>query len=268
MQKRMFFILSVLLVIFLAGTAQANRFDSFEPSADCDGWSVVGAAKIGQSYAPGVDISYTVSLIQDGTVLDEQSGTVFVGAYADPDPFSVSGSFDNLPSGPFEISGFFSIPHPDGEVLESFNLELSCAEAATAKRPAFWRRHPEVWPVDSIEIGGISYTKTEAREMMRGCFRHRVIKRLFRHTLAAKLNVANGVPGEMSQLIADADFFLASHDFHSRQPRSERRDARALKNELREFNRGDSSKSFDEEDKDFDDFAEETSLDQMKAMFR
>jgi len=262
-------LLSVLLITLLAGSALANRFDSFEAAATCDGWEVNGAAKIGQADRPGVDISYTVFLSQNGTVLDEQSGTVFVYALMDPDPFQVSGSFDNLPAGEFEISGVFTLPYYDtGEVEETFAIDMTCGAAVTAKRPAFWRNHLDAWTVDTVEVGGVTYSKGEARQMMRGCFRHAVVKRLFRHTLAAKLNIANGVSGADMALIAECDAYLASHDFHSRLPRSERRAARALKNEIREFNRGDSRKAFDDDDKDFQDFAEETSLDQMKAMYR
>ncbi len=269
MQKRMLILLSAVLLMFLTGSAMANRFDSFEATADCDGWLVNGAAKIGQADRPGVDISYTVSLTQNGSVLDEQTGTIFVRALMNADPFSVSGSFDNLPAGTFEISGVFTLPFYDtGEVEETFTIEMTCGNAVTTERPAFWRHHPELWPVDTVEVGGVTYSKNEARDMMRGCFRHRVVKRLFRHTLAAKLNAANGVAGLDMQLLADCDAYLASHNFHSRLPRSERREARRLKNEIRQFNRDDSRKSFESEDKDFNDYDDEATLDQMKAMFR
>lgn len=269
MQKRIMILLSSLLIMFLAGSALANRYDSFEATADCDAWEVIGAAKIGQADRPGVDISYTVFLSQDGNVLDEQSGIIYVRALMDPDPFSVSGSFENLPAGEFTISGVFSLPNYDIDfIVEEFSISMTCGAAASAKRPAFWRNHPEAWPVDSVVVGGVTYSKNDARQMMRGCFRHGVIKRLFRHTLAAKLNIENGVVGADMGLIAECDAFLATHDFHSRQPRSERRDARSLKNEIREFNRGDSSKSFEDEDKSFDDFGEEVDLGHMKAMYR
>ncbi len=270
--KRSMLVLTVaLLVLVMAQTAQATRYDSFEATADCNGWAVEGSAKVGSADSPYVNIEYTVSMSQNGTVLDEQSGLLRAYFQATADEFSVSGSFENIPSGTVEISGHFFLPHTTtGDSIKTFAFEISCGEAATAKRPAFWRRHPEAWPVESIEIGGTTYSKCEAIQMMRGCFRHRVVKRLFRHTLAAKLNVANGVPGDVTQMIEAGDDFLAEHDFRARLPRVERREARSLKNDLREFNRGDSNKSsFDEDEKDaFDDYADEASWDEVKALYR
>ncbi len=270
MNKRTVFLMTGLLVMILAGAAHANRYDSFNATADCNGWSVDGAAKIGQADRPGVNILYTVTLSQNGDILDEQTGEIYVRALMDPDPFTISGSFDNLPSGSFEISGVFDLPYyDDGFVTETFSVEMSCGQATVAQRPCFWRNNPDAWPVEIVEVGGVTYTKSEARDMMRGCFRHRVIKRLFRHTLAAKLNAANGVADAPTALIAEADAFLAAHDFHQCLPRSERRAARLLKNEIREFNRDDSNKSFDDDnDNEFDDSADEMTLNEFKAMYR
>jgi hypothetical protein len=271
MKKPMLLIVVALLVVGIAGSAQATRFDAFEATADCDGWSVSGLAKVGSANSPYVNIEYTVALSQNGDVLEEQTGLLRVAYQADADEFSVSGSFQDIPSGNVEISGHFFLPFTSsGDSVKTFAFELNCGQTVAAKRPHYWHNHPEMWPFESVVIGGVTYTKDDARQMMRGCYRHSVIKRLFRHTLAAKLNAANGVPGQTDQMIAAADAFLASHDFHARMPRAERREARGLKNELREFNRGDSGKSaFEEEDKDgFDDYADEVSWSDVKALYR
>ncbi len=269
MTKRMIILMTVALLVGLAGSAMANRIDSFSASADCDGWSVEGTAKIGQADRPGVYLDYTVEMSQNGVVLQEQTGQLYVRALMDADPFSIAGSFEDMPAGSVVISGTFVLPVYDtGEVSETFSIEMSCGAEAVAKRPNFWRRNPNAWPVQNIEIGGVLYTKEQARDMMRGCFNHRVVKRLFRHTLAAKLNAANGVSGEPTQLIIDAEAYLASHNFHNRLPRSERREARLLKNQLREYNRGDSNKALSDDESDFNDYDEEMTLNDMKAMYR
>ncbi len=270
MKRPILLLVVSILILGLAGSAQATRYDSFDATADCSGWSVEGSAKVGSADSPYVNIEYTVAMSQDGTVLEEQTGLLRAYYQADADPFSVSGSFENIPSGNVVISGHFFLPHTTtGDSIQTFAFEMNCGAAVTAHRPAYWRHHPEAWPVDSIVIGGVSYSKNEARDLMRGCFRHPVVKRLFRHTLAAKLNVANGVPGDMTQMINAGDAFLATHNFHCRLPRVERREARGLKNNLREFNRGTDNKAAYEEDKDgFDDFADEATWSEVKALYR
>lgn len=269
MNKRLFTLFIALLVLAVAGNALANRFDSFEATADCDGFLVTGAAKIGQSDRPGVDMDYTISLSQNGDVLEEQTGSIYVEALMDADPFSLEGAFENLPSGTFEISGVFVLPNvADGDSVRTFSAELSCGEDACAERPRFWKRNPGAWTVQTIDVGFVSYNKDQAIDKMSGCYRHQVLKRLYRHTLAAKLNLANGVTGIDEMLINDADLFLASHDPHRCMSRAEKREARRLKNQLREYNRGCSNKSFEVDEDGFDDFADETSWDDMKAMYR
>jgi len=53
--------------------------------------------------------------------------------------------------------------------------------------PGYWKTHPEAWPVDCIEIGGVSYTKCEAIALMAQESGDKSFT-MFRSVVAAKLN--------------------------------------------------------------------------------
>jgi len=270
MNKRYLMVLTALIVLAVAGNASATRFETFEASGDCDGYLVEGSGKIGSANSPGVDVTYAISLVQAGEVLDLHEGSVFCAFQMDADPFTVAGSFAELPVGEFHIIGEFFMPGvTEGDSVKTFDIAMTCAEEPTAecRRPAFWRRHPGQWPVDSLHIGGRYFGKSEARDQMRGCFRYPVVRRLYRHLLAAKLNLANGADcGDIETLICQADQYLSGIGFHERLNRCERRHARRLKNDLREFNRGLNKTVFDEEDRD--DFSDEMLWGDLKASYR
>jgi hypothetical protein len=78
--------------------------------------------------------------------------------------------------------------------------------------PGYWKTHPEAWPVDSIVIGGITYTKAQAIAILwieDGGDKSRTV---FRHLLSAKLNLLIGTdPSCISGDIATADAWMALH---------------------------------------------------------
>lgn len=57
--------------------------------------------------------------------------------------------------------------------------------------PGYWKNHPEAWPVATIEIGGVTYTKAEAIAWMKGGDGDKTLT-MFRALVAAKLNVLIG----------------------------------------------------------------------------
>lgn len=59
--------------------------------------------------------------------------------------------------------------------------------------PGFWKNHPEAWPVSSITIGGVTYTKAQAIENMVQVSGDKSYT-LFRALVAAELNVRSGCP--------------------------------------------------------------------------
>jgi len=81
------------------------------------------------------------------------------------------------------------------------------------KSSGFWTNHPEAWPVSSIDIGGVTYSKDEAIAVMSAKAKGDKTYSLFTETVAAKLNalVCGPVSNETSAAIAAADGWLALH---------------------------------------------------------
>lgn len=58
--------------------------------------------------------------------------------------------------------------------------------------PGYWKNHPEAWPVNSIEIGSVWYTVSEAIAMLDQPVKGDKSITIFKALVAAKLNVAAG----------------------------------------------------------------------------
>jgi hypothetical protein len=55
--------------------------------------------------------------------------------------------------------------------------------------PGYWKNHPEAWPVGTLEIGGVTYTKDDAIGIMNTPVKGDKTYTLFPALVAAKLNV-------------------------------------------------------------------------------
>lgn len=80
----------------------------------------------------------------------------------------------------------------------------------------FWKNHPEAWPVASIVVGGVTYTRDAAIAVMKTAGKGDKTYDLFVQLVAAKLNVEIGNDAScISADIAAADAWLASHPLGS-----------------------------------------------------
>ena len=78
--------------------------------------------------------------------------------------------------------------------------------------PGYWKNHPEAWPVSSITIGGVSYTKAKAINWLNTADRGDKTVTMFRHLLSAKLNVLNGTDSScIASTISAADAWMQTH---------------------------------------------------------
>ena len=272
--KTILFLVTCLILI-LAGSAQATRWDGFEASVTCDGWQVDGAAKVGSANQPYVEIPYEISLSQDGMIVEEFVGSVRAYFQMDADVFSLSGTWATGLSGSYEVTGTFTLPFTtSGDSVMSFfeTLECSTQQACDPHKPRWWVRHDDQWPVAELTIGGTIYSQNQLMASMRSCTRHRVSVRLLRHLVAAKLNVLSGCEDMVAGSIDAADAFFAENGLNPTLERSERRAARALKSELRLFNKGALSgdKTFvDDDDDSIVDFEhEQMNMSDIKEIFR
>lgn len=78
--------------------------------------------------------------------------------------------------------------------------------------PGYWKNHPEAWPVSSIVIGGITYTKSQAIKLMGTAEKGDKTYTVFRHLVAAKLNLLSGTAsGCIAAEVDEADAWMAIH---------------------------------------------------------
>ncbi|MBA4147365.1 MAG: hypothetical protein H0X66_04565 [Verrucomicrobia bacterium] len=77
--------------------------------------------------------------------------------------------------------------------------------------PGYWKNHPGAWPVANIVLGGVSYTKQQAINIMQNPIRNDKTYNLAEQLIAAKLNVAVGNESScIADTIANADAFLSA----------------------------------------------------------
>ncbi|WP_305046482.1 DUF7507 domain-containing protein, partial [Geoalkalibacter sp.] len=79
--------------------------------------------------------------------------------------------------------------------------------------PGYWMNHPEAWPVESITIGGKTYTKSKAISLMKAPSKGGdKLYTMFQALVAAKLNVLSGnVSDCIDATIAAADQWMATY---------------------------------------------------------
>jgi hypothetical protein len=63
----------------------------------------------------------------------------------------------------------------------------ACTPSGTGT-PGYWKNHPEAWPEETITIGGVTYSKTDAITKMSTPGKGDKTYTLFRALVAAKLN--------------------------------------------------------------------------------
>jgi len=89
------------------------------------------------------------------------------------------------------------------------SCECRCPGTGT---PGYWKNHPEAWPVNSITIGGVTYSKKDAIEFMQNSGSGDKTYTMFKALVAAKLNVLLGCDSScISSTITLADSWMASY---------------------------------------------------------
>jgi len=76
----------------------------------------------------------------------------------------------------------------------------------------YWKNHPQDWPVTSIVIGGRTYTRNQAINLLKTAPKKDKSLIVFHQLVAAKLNSLNGADtGCIADTIADADAWMTAH---------------------------------------------------------
>lgn len=128
---------------------------------------------------------------------------------------------------------------PDRTVEVDFGLDRERVAAPGTGSAGYWSQQGR-WPVDSIEVGGRTYTDEEARSWLGGGGDD-VTVILFRQLVAAKLNVLIGNDDScIEETIVRADRWLAAHPVGSGVSASSAfwKDAEPWKDRLDRYNNG------------------------------
>jgi hypothetical protein len=103
----------------------------------------------------------------------------------------------------------------------------------------YWKNHPDDWPVDEITIGGVTYTKQEAIDILKTAPRRDATYILAHQLIAAKLNILNGADGSaVAATIVAADNWLMDNPLGSNPDNPARLEGIALARTLDEYNNG------------------------------
>jgi hypothetical protein len=97
------------------------------------------------------------------------------------------------------------------DVFKDFGFHQSVKEQPGTGTPGYWKNHPSAWPVGSIEIGGVSYTKAVAIEWLGKVSKDKTTT-MFSSLLSAKLNVIIGNDDScIASTIDSADAWMAEY---------------------------------------------------------
>ncbi len=106
----------------------------------------------------------------------------------------------------------------------------------------FWKNHPQAWPVDSLDLGGVSYTAEALMKLLNTPPSGDKSLILAHQLIAAKLNLLSGASEPLN--IADADAWMAANkDADGRLPYGTSTDpagaqASSLGDSLASYNQG------------------------------
>ena len=90
-----------------------------------------------------------------------------------------------------------------------FGFFKPAVQAPGTGTPGYWKNHPEAWPVGSITIGGVMYSKADAIAWLGKVGKDKTTT-MFSSLLSAKLNVMlHNEDSCVSATITSADFWMA-----------------------------------------------------------
>jgi hypothetical protein len=92
-------------------------------------------------------------------------------------------------------------------------IEVRVPSDGCTRTQGYWKNPKKDWPVASITIGGVPYTKAQAQAELKKPVKEDMTRAMFYQLVAAKLNVASGTDSSCI-----ADFIAAADDWMSTYP--------------------------------------------------
>lgn len=173
------------VLVSVSGTTSGSMPTSCGPKAGDSGWYLFDGLTAGE---------YTVTV-------DPINFEFGMPLYGYAQTYDYEGPLDNTAS------------YALGYGEEFLDLDFGyrpCAPLGTGT-PGYWKNHAEAWPVQSIVIGGIAYSKEVAIAWLRTPNDKDKTLTLFRALVCAKLNVGIGNSSScIEDVIRDADDWMAA----------------------------------------------------------
>ncbi len=109
------------------------------------------------------------------------------------------------------VAACADIPEATDSDCHTVMVNCGCESPGTGT-PGYWKNHPEAWPVSSITIGGVAYSKEDAIAIMSTAGKGDKTYTMFSALVAAKLNVLIGNnSGCIDTTITAADNWMAMY---------------------------------------------------------
>jgi hypothetical protein len=151
--------------------------------------------------------------------------------WSDPVPLSLS---DTVGQG-----ATIAVAPTTGRVYVAWR-QFRSATVSCVREKGFWKGNPTAWPVGSLMVGGINYTRQEALAILKKAVPPSDAPYILAQQLIpAKLNVLSGADSSaIAQTISDADAWLVKSPLGSKPSPAQKQAGLALKDQLEAFNKG------------------------------
>jgi len=214
-----------------------------------DAWAYEGHVETGElslpvtlpcPYYQEVGFDYVTA---DGTALAGQdylatsgSAALTVGETVAPVVVPILGDREDEPHEILFLSVEPTAPrelvHLDVEGIGTIFNDDFCPE-----KVAFWKNHPESWPIDYLVLGDVEYERVGLMGFL-DYSGPNVPSRLAQQLVATKLNLEVGSDPEVWPLVDEVDGYLIEHPPQSKPERDEQKRGRALIKALKSYNTG------------------------------
>ena len=115
------------------------------------------------------------------------------------------------------------------------NATVDCVQGGLG----YWKNTPSAWPVQSIAVGGVTYSKQQAIAILKKSPGGDATYILAHQLIPARLNVLAGAENDViSGVIAQSDAWLQAHPLGSKPGQPAKNQGLALKDQLEAFNQG------------------------------
>lgn len=206
-------------------------------SLSAEALEISGLIKVNGMEMPGVTIaaydcadSAYLGLVYSGATDNSSGASVNFAMSVPMDNIRLELYYTDVPGTPFsdQCRAFVNcgeITVADGKATVNFDMTCGDApgepEAPGVHGHGYWRNHLNDWPVDSLTIGGRTFSKAQIVFLMRLPERGDKTRHLFRELVAAKLNVAAGNDEScIIEAMDAAETFLARLTINSAQKAS------------------------------------------------